>query len=112
MEHAIKEAQTNAVEETFSLLDYIAQIEHGTDLESCLLNGRSEDSQRKLREFKKKMGIEWWNAHAAHFTPPVINLQVVYNLMEKVIYTHYAITIRISMIGSAEKNLTKDLNTG
>ena len=58
MEHAIKEAQTNAVEETFSLLDYIAQIEHGTDLESCLLNGRSEDSQRKLREFKKKMGIE------------------------------------------------------
>ena len=54
----ITKLKKEAVQETFSLLDYIAQTEHGTDLESCLFNGRSKDSQRILRKFKKEMGIE------------------------------------------------------
>lgn len=57
MNRAIEEGRIDAVQETFSLLDHIAQIEHGTDLESCLLNGRSKGSQRILQEFKKKWGL-------------------------------------------------------
>ena len=54
----ITKLKKEAYKEIFSLLDHIAQIEHGTNLESCLIDWRSKDSQRILREFKKKMGIE------------------------------------------------------